>query len=60
MSYINFSLTRHASTPIDASSSLRAGFSREGGKLEFVERASSSHGPLPPLTSEVELTISVH
>ncbi len=64
MSYINFSLT-HAfdggglAEVLPRTETISTGFSREGGKVEFV-RASSSSDPLAaPQTSEVTLTPSV-
>src|SRR4051812_48343651 len=59
MSYINFSVTRNSSAPVEASDRLSAGFSREGGKLEFVERSHTDHGPLPPLKKTVALNDEV-
>lgn len=57
MSYINVSVThRHAPgalAPAGASETLRIGFNREGGRLDSLERATSSHGPLPPRTQRL-------
>ena len=57
MSYINFSLTQRqaagAAGPVATSQTLRAGFAREGGRLETLERVTSSNGPLPPRTQKL-------
>jgi hypothetical protein len=59
MSYINFSLTHNAADFTQACDRISAGFSREGGQVEFVERSHVDHGPLPPLTTKVVLTDDV-
>jgi hypothetical protein len=64
MSYINFSLTRTfdgggIAQVLPHSETISAGFSREGGKLEFVTSSSSSDPLAAPHTSEVALTPGV-
>lgn len=58
MSYINFSITRPATGPAaaltQATDTLLTGFSREGGRLEFVQHTTSNRGPLPPFTRRLE------
>lgn len=64
MSYINFSLTRTfdgggLAQALPHSETISTGFSREGGKVEFVTSSSSSDPLAAPRTSDVELTSGV-
>jgi hypothetical protein len=59
MSYVNFSLTHNAADFTQSCDRISAGFSREGGRVEFVERSHVDRGPLPPLTTKVALTDEV-
>lgn len=60
MSYINFSITRRAEAGAGAalgrSETTSAGFSREGGRVEYVQHSASNRGPLPPRTTPISLT----
>jgi hypothetical protein len=63
MSYINFSITHRfeggAVTPFPRTETVSTGFSREGGRVEFVEHSASNRGPLPPRETSINLTGSV-
>lgn len=63
MSYINFSITHRfeagAATPFPRTETVSAGFSREGGRVEFVEHSASNRGPLPPRETAINLTKGV-
>lgn len=64
MSYINFSLTRTfdgggIAAVLASSESISTGFSREGGKVEFVRASSSSDPTAAPSTTEVALSPAV-
>lgn len=60
MSYINFSITHRfeagAASIVPRTETTSAGFSREGGKVEFVKQSTSDTGPMPPRTFEARLT----
>lgn len=66
MSFINVSVT-HRNVPgpvagVPGSRTIRAGFSREGGRLELLEQVTANRGPLPPRTQrllpDAELSIA--
>lgn len=53
MSYINFSITHRTPALASTLETVSAGFSREGGRLDLLEKTTSSHGPLPPITQRL-------
>ncbi len=63
MSYINFEITHRftggAATASPKVETYSAGFSREGGKLEFVTRTNTPRGGFGPVTSTIDATPEV-
>jgi len=60
MSFINFTLTHRftagAPSAVPRESSIGAGFSREGGRLEYVTRTFTPGGSVFPVERDVALT----
>lgn len=64
MSFINFSLTNRfgggdLAQVLPRTETISAGFSREGGRVEFVQQATASDPLTAPRTYDAKLTTSV-